>query len=255
MKRFVPLFFLVLASLSAQAQKSDKPPYVYDESYLDPSFVEFKNQLTVAVVERDTVLMRSLFADSVISAGSGDHWVFSPNQIQFEKWSNQEWEEYAHYIRFGFERRTIPPEDDLPYYYPKYSMERFEFGSPSYSGHMETYYPDSIHAVHDYKGVRVETIVVLGENVNIRSAPSLKAPIVRKTTYGRFEMRGGFWADAYEKDIELGHDQTWIAIQLPGEKIGYIASQFTSEQWGSYMSVGKINGQWKIYSFWDLRGC
>lgn len=46
-------------------------PLIHDESYLDPSFVEFRMRLSEAILHRDTSLLKPLLAHTVAESQNG----------------------------------------------------------------------------------------------------------------------------------------------------------------------------------------
>ncbi len=219
------LSLALLAGLTAQAQKSDKQPYVYDESYLDPSFVEFKNKLTVAVTTRDIDALAALCADSIRA---------SP-EMGYEKPSEwKEWEDLSfifdkmeQLLRFGFHR-----------------TEEGAFQAPSY---LRIEDRDFFH----------EDLIVLGENVNIRAKPCLKAKVIRQASYELFEFHYpmGDGLVATESDYCGEHEYNWQEIVLAKGTVGYVYTPLTSQAIWKELTIKKIDGKWRITSFWNPYGC
>jgi len=202
---------------------------IQDESYLEDDFWKFTARLGKCVAERDTVLLKSLLANRVYESkdGCGNEGCTQESLINGYFSSNQSdsWNELGNILRFGFTRVVDGAS----------GKNKTAFQGPSY---LKTLDQDK----------QLGELLILGENVNIRYSPSLKAKVIRQSTYEIFRY------DNLAKTIE-SDDIKWVEIQLENGQKGYIASHLTTINFRKELTVGKIEGIWKIVSFSHIPGC
>jgi hypothetical protein len=95
----------------------------------------------------------------------------------------------------------------------------------------------------------MEELLISGEQVNIREAPGLEAKVIRKASYEKFRYKPLAKLTQTEDGLE------WVEIILDDDRKGFVATQFTTIHLRKELSVAKINGSWKIFSFSHIPGC
>ncbi|MCV6629511.1 MAG: SH3 domain-containing protein [Flavobacteriaceae bacterium] len=135
-------------------------------------------------------------------------------------------------IRFGFVRaidknpKRIVPHDSLIFHGPSY-----------------------------LKKVAIDNeIIVLGEHVNIREKPSLKAKVMRTASFEKFKCDCSILT-AKKTTFQRVDGMGWLEIKLANGEIGYIATKLTSYDLVKEMTIAKVKGEWKIIAYFHQIGC
>ena len=228
MKQLLILIFTITA-FNANAQ------LIHDQSHTDLSFWKFKVKLEEAILKKDTTLLKSLMADKVLESKDicGNQGCDKSEMIKYYfKNNDNNWNELQQIVRFGF-YKNIDDYNEIPILHSKNV-----FSAPSYLKRIDT---------------EIET-VVLGENVNIREKPSLKAKVIRQASYEVFKCDCNI-TDQTETTYQTVDGIDWLEIKLDNGKVGYIASKFTSSDIYKELTVAKVEGRWKIVSFYSPPGC
>lgn len=231
MKKVLFLFLLLGCNALLNAQ-------IQDQSHLDKSFWEFKAKLDYAAVTEDTELLKSLFADKVVESNNGLGEGTPQEMIDYlfedDNSSQLTWEQLRMISRFGFSKLK----------------EKYDYGD-GYIRKGDTFFkgPSYLTSIDEYSQV-----MILGERVNIREKPSLKANIIHKSSYEIFNC---------DCDIETSKESTftnadgysWLEIYLKDGRKGYVVIDFTSQQIYKSLTIAKVNGEWKIVAFYHPPGC
>lgn len=209
---------------------------ISDQSHLELDFFKFKNELLNVVLERDTTKLKSLLADRVFESNNGcgypgcskDDFV----EMYFKYDVENTWKDMLKIIRFGFVRI----EDEDPNM--GVSHEKIVFQGPSYHRKIDS----------------GNEILILGENVNIREKPSLDSKIIRTASFERFDCDCNINTvkkSTYQKVDGID----WLEIKLENGNYGYVSAELTSYKLIKEMTIGKVNGEWKIVTFYNSPGC
>lgn len=209
---------------------------INDQSYLDLEFLKFKTELLNCVIAKDTAKLKDFLADHVFESKDvcGYPGCTKDELIKyyFKEEPDDSWKTMLSIIRFGFTRlEDKNPNNIIPH-------DKIIFQGPSYLKKLDT---DS-------------ELLILGENVNIRKQPSLKADIVRTTSYEIFKCDCNILTMT-EKTYQTVDGINWIEIKLNETEIGYVASELTSYDLIKEMTIAKVNGKWKIISWFQSPGC
>jgi hypothetical protein len=96
-------------------------------------------------------------------------------------------------------------------------------------------------------------IVVVGQNVNVRSSPNATAPVVATLTNEivKYDTTTFQNASAQEKaDLyRLDNPNGWTPVMLPDDKRGFVASRYAYSPVGYRALFGKEAGAWKMQAF------
>ncbi len=235
---------LTLLFVAGHAQQSN--PLVVDESKTDASFMAFKAQLHIAVQKKDVELLLPLLADSVRES-SNNPCQYCPKQyfVQMVCVPNKQrpndayfWQQTELLLKYGFKKG----DEQNPSYIANYVHANQYFTAPAFTIVFDDY----------------DTLLVLEETVKVYNAPTAQDSAISTISYGKYatvntsERRGSqydFWV--YNAD----EDANWAHIALPNGKTGYVLVEKTSVALYKEMTVAKINGQWKIVSFYHPPGC
>lgn len=153
----------------------------------------------------------------------------------FSNNSEDSWEQLKQAVRFGFHRFTA--NQNTRRWVPEGSLC---FQAPSY---FKRFSPDSV-------------LLVLGENVNIRKEAGLKAPIIAQVSYELLGCHCLITAAPHPEEVRINADgRLWMQVFLPDGREGYIAYSLTSVSVYRELTVAKLDGEWKIVSFFMAPGC
>ena len=209
---------------------------INDESYLDSEFLKFKNDLLNCVIKKDTTKLKEFLAEKVFESNDGCGYPGCSKEefikYYFNESAEQSWNDMFKIIRFGFIReKDENPERIVPH-------DSIIFYGPSYLKNVDT----------------DNEIIVLGENVNIREKPSLKAKVIRTASFEKFKCDCNILTTK-KTTYQIIDGIGWLEIKLSSGEIGYVASELTSYDLIKEMTIAKVNGEWKIISFYQSPGC
>ncbi|MCB9256301.1 MAG: SH3 domain-containing protein [Chitinophagales bacterium] len=229
MKNFIYLFIAVFC-FQAKAQ------WIKDESHLDADFLQFKKELLACAIQKDKIKLKEFLAERVFESNDGCPYpgCTKDELIQYYFINNAEdsWNDLLKVIRFGFIQKLdenpdrIVPHDSLIFYGPSYT-----------------------------EGVDSnEEVLILGENVNIREKPGLDAKVIRTASFEKFSCDCSILTNK-ESTYQNRDGITWLEISLPSGQGAYVAAEFTSKRLSREITIAKIEGEWKIISFYQSLGC
>jgi len=229
MKRFI-FILTILLTVKSYGQ------IINDESYLDLSFLKFKTELLNCVIQKDTLKLKEFLAERVFESKDVCGYPGCPKdeliKYYFKENPKESWKNMLTILRFGFSRlEDKNPENIIPH-------DKIIFQGPSYLKKIDT----------------DNELLILGENVNIRKQPNLKSEIIRTASYEVFKCDCNILTMT-DKTYQTVDGINWIEIKLSENKIGYVASELTSYDLIKEMTIAKINGEWKIISWFQSPGC
>ncbi|WP_299125398.1 SH3 domain-containing protein [uncultured Tenacibaculum sp.] len=209
---------------------------INDESYLDLSFLKFKTELLNCVMQKDTLKLKDFLAERVFESKDICGYPGCPKdqliKYYFKESAEDSWKDMLAILRFGFSRlEDENPDNIVPH-------DKVIFQGPSYLKKIDT----------------ENQLLILGENVNIRKEPSLKSEIIRTATYEVFNCDCNTLTMT-NKTYQTVDGINWIEIKLEQNKIGYVSSKLTSYDLIKEMTIAKVNGEWKIISWFQTSGC
>lgn len=210
---------------------------ISDDSYLDESFWVFKEKLIATIVDKDTNQLKPFLADTILESNDGCGYPGCSKEEFIRYYFSEHdklstWEEMSEIIRFGF----IRTEEAFPNYLE--SREKLVFRAPSFM----------------FKHNSRTELVVLGERVNIRAGAGKDKDVIRQATYEVLQCDCDISTETDTTFIEVD-GIWWIEVKLSDGKRGYIASKYTSIELIKEMTIAKINGVWKIISYFNEPGC
>lgn len=211
------------------------PQVVYDQSFRDLTFLRFKNRLTEAILDRDTAKLFPLLAAQVHV--SDDKCSYAPKECLMEEFRqngperDKLWDDMLKAVSFGFSQTVV--NDAI---YRLAGKGEVIFQAPSY--------------LKSFDDSDKQYLLVLGQNVNIREKPALHSKVIAQATFEKLKyadpLRTGLRADFYFAD-----GKQWYQVFLRDGRTGFVMEDFTSASLHRELSVKKINGEWKIISFYS----
>ncbi len=229
------ILFILIAVLFVCHQVSAQ--LIQDETYKDQSFWKFRIKLENCIVQKDTNLLKSLLAERIYVSkdGCGANGCSKDEFIKYyysHGGQAELWEEMEKIIRFGFHRI-----ESNKFIYP-ILREEGGFQAPSYLKKVNT----------------EEEVIILGEFVNIREKPDLNAKIIKQASFEKFHCDCNIITHK-ETTIQRVEGMDWLEIYLNDSQVGYVAANYTSYFIYKEMTISKVNGEWKIISFYNPPGC
>ena len=228
-KAFCPATFALLAALNGFSQT------VYDQTFRDLSFVRFKNKLTEAILDRDTSKLFPLLAPQVHVSEDGCS--YAPKECFMEEFRHSGpdrdklWDDMLKAVSFGFSQTIL--KDAV---YRLAGKGEVIFQAPSY--------------LKSFDDNNKQYLLVLGQNVNIREKPTPYSKSVAQASFEKMKyidpMQTGLRSDFYFED-----GKQWYRVILRDGRAGFIMEDFTSASLHRELSVKKVNGEWKIISFYS----
>lgn len=226
------ILFFTLLSASAFSASSQT---VYDQSFRDASFVKFKTQLMQAVVERDTAKLFPLLAEQVHVNESGCS--YAPKSClmrEFRKGGSETeklWDDMLKILSYGFSRNVM--KNDI---YRLASEGDVIFQAPSY--------------LREFDDKNNTYLLVLGQGVNVRERPGTNAKVIAQASFETLRYIDPL-VTGLRSDFHFYNGKQWYEVALADGRTGYIIEDFVSANINRELSVKKVNGEWKIISFFS----
>jgi len=214
--RTVSVGCLIVLMLAPGASAQVAKLYPIDEAAQDSSLMLFRLRLIEALVERDTAFVYAHLAPEVkVSFGDTDgiesfKAIWQPGAPESPFWSTM-----AGIIGAGGIY-----EADLGY-----SDAEATFIAPYYF----SAFPDEYDAF--------EYGVVVGERVNVRSAPSTEGEVLTRLSYAIVRLPG------------TGSSDGWVPIELADGTEGFMASRYVKSPLDYRAGFEKIDGRWRMFFF------
>lgn len=223
-------FFAIFLNLSLFGQ------FIHDQSYLDESFWKFKIKLENAILNKDTVQLKPLLANRIFESKDVCGLPGCTKEefmlYYFRSGSEFAWNEMESIIRFGFKRIIDEnPQNIIPH-------DSLVFQGPSYLNKFNS----------------EKEVLILAENVNVRERPSLKSKILRQASYETLKCDCSIYKST-SSTFQTIEGIDWLEVYLEDNTKGYVAAKYTSYNFIKEMTIAKINGKWKIISFFNPLGC
>ncbi len=229
MKNYILVLFLFIARVSFGQ-------LIHDDSYMDAEFYQFKSELTSCVLAKDKNKLMTLLADSINTGGDDCDHASCPKDVIMNAYFNESeedsWKQLNAILRYGF-TKINSKELDIPV-----KHEATVFLAPSYYNNFN----DETH------------VLVLGENVNVRKSPSLKAEVVKKVSWELLECDCSVFT-VTESTYPEGDGRDWVEVKENGKVLGYVVQDFTSISIYKHLRVAKVKGKWKITYFYHFSEC
>jgi hypothetical protein len=97
------------------------------------------------------------------------------------------------------------------------------------------------------KATGVETLVITGSRVALRSAPDPEAPAVDWLSYDVVQRSpGDVWEDRSRPVRIQGFEYGWVPVVSPSGKSGWVSEKYARSVIATRLSFQKIGGEWKL---------
>lgn len=240
--KLVTLVLVNFLFLSVSAQNN---PYFHVEPKDDIAFKEFKKQLTTAIEKRDTNLLKPLLADSILESSNGlckycaktKFIGINCTEQETLPYSNDFWEQAEKLITLGFTK----PTEQNPDYYANIVKKGEHLVSPPYNYHNS-----------------FDSVLVLEKGIFIRKEPLKTSKVVTIVNYTVLPTLNSDNVDYDRYDYYIynqDEDIAYIRVKLPNSEVGYLDASYTSQAVHKQITIAKINGAYKIVSYYHPPGC
>lgn len=218
-KIFFAFFLLIFAFSSAFSQEERKALPV-DEGKTDASFSAFREKTLQAAKRRDVKYIlsivdaniRNTFGDSNGIAEFKKMWKINSPKSEF-------WDEFITVLSNG---GTFLKEADAKTFAAPYTFTSF---------------PDDLD-VFEYHAI-------FGNNVNLRSKPEMKAPVVASLSYNivRVDFENSV------KDETRENKYLWLKVKTLGGNTGFVNAKYVRSPIDYRAVFEKRGGRWKMITF------
>ena len=221
--------FCLLISQNSFAQP------VYDQSFRDLSFVRFKNQLTEAILDKDTSKLFPLLAPEIHINDNGCS--YAPKECFMAEFRlpgpdrDKLWSDMLKAVSFGFSHTVL--KDAV---YRLAGKGEAVFQAPSY--------------LKSFDSKNNQQLLVLGQNVNIREKPTQYSKVIAQASFETLKYDDPL-STGSRSDFFFDDGKQWYRVTLRDGRTGYMMEDFTSASLTRELTVKKVNGEWKIISFYS----
>jgi len=211
------------------------PQVIYDQSFRDLTFVRFKNQLTEAILDRDTGKLFPLLAPQVHVSDDGCS--YAPKECFMAEFCesgpdrDKLWDDMLKAVSFGFSQTVL--NDAI---YRLAGKGEVIFQAPSY--------------LKSFDDKNNQYLLVLGQNVNIREKPTPYSKVVAQASFESLKYIDPVLT-GQRSDFYFADGKQWYQVILRDGRVGFIIEDFASVSLKRELSVKKVNGEWKIISFYS----
>lgn len=218
----------LVASPPADSASPRQPITLVDESVQSPEFAKFLDRTKQAVRDRDAKYIRSIVTPET-RFSFGKH--RSIDALNPDNPNSPFWTSLEKALSLGC------------------SQEANGYSCPT----VFHQFAEAIKKSTSPETDAFSAIVVVGENINVRSQPNASAPVIATLTNEIVKYDAQTFQNASEKDraetLKLDSPQGWTPIMLRNDKRGYVSSQYAYSPIGYRVLFGKEQGEWKMQAF------
>jgi hypothetical protein len=200
-----------------------RPIVVRNEIAQDPSFAQFAAKLQQAIRDRDAKYVTSVLPQAGVSIGYG-----RPTSIADLKLSDARsdfWNILDYTMAHGCGRSAINNSPD--------------WLCSTVAADFQRQYPAPKNV--DLLTYMTQSVIVLGQNVNVRSQPNLNGRVIASLTNEVVRSNPNGNA-VFSHNPQIG----WVPVMLNDGKMGYVHRRYAYFVLGYALQIGQVNGQWKI---------
>lgn len=200
-----------------------------DESAQVPDFAQFLERVKQAVRDRDAQFIRSIVTPET-KLGFGPERTIS--YLNPENPKSPFWADLEKALALGC------------------TNERIFFSCPTTFRQFNGAIKD---APDDQKAVAYETsVIVVGENVNVRSQPNTNSPVVALLTNEIVKFDRNTFRTAMldmPETVQQSSLSAWTPVILPNDKSGYVSNRYAYNPLGYRVLFAKEDGKWIMQAF------
>lgn len=202
------------------------PIALVDESVQSPEFTKFLDRTKQAVRDRDAKYIRSIVTPQTKFSFGAQRTIdyLNPENPQSSFWTSLE-----KALSLGCSKETYG-------YSCPTVFQQFDAALKKGSSDLDAF----------------SAIVVVGQNVNVRSRPDVNSSAIATLTNEIVKYDTTTFQNASEQEKEtlrLDNPNGWTPVILSGDRRGFVASRYAYSPVGYRVLFGKEGGEWKMQAF------
>jgi hypothetical protein len=198
-----------------------RPPT--DLATLDAGLAKVRNQILDAYRHRDFERLMPALAPEV--------------NFAFETQSQQEFLKLA---------RAWTPEAARTFW--RNVRDALTLGIARDSEDPEYVYAPYTAVLEQLKSRDVNTVVITGDNVAVRAAPTATAAVIGRLSFSIVESSGNGVPSEANPMIIDDEKYAWEPIVMPDGKTGWISEKYARARTGFRLLFQRVNGEWKLWA-------
>ncbi|GAP98779.1 hypothetical protein NIES2104_53350 [Leptolyngbya sp. NIES-2104] len=203
------------------------PIALVDESVQSPEFVKFLDRTKQAVRDRDAKYIRSIVTPQTKFSFGAQRTI---NYLNPENPKSSFWTSLEKALALGC------------------SQEASGYSCPTVFQQFQSALKPSSTDLDAFSA-----IVVVGQNVNVRSRPDGNSPAIATLTNEIVKYDTTTFQNASEQEksetFRLDNPNGWTPVILSGDRRGFVASRYAYSPVGYRVIFGKEGGEWKMQAF------
>ena len=209
---------------------------IADQVQAGSEFGQFRDQLQQAIKNRDAAFIESILPSDGLAYGFG--LPITPTDMDLTDPNGWFWE--------TLEKMLARGSCELDGDYPPTTPGEEVWICPNVAKAFYRQYPPPA----DAEGIEYEysTVIVLGQGVNVRAAPTVEAPVVGILTNELVKVNQAEREKLLSQnpDNAPGPIQGWTPVILPNQVKGYVFNRYAYQPLDERALFEKIDGQWQM---------
>ncbi len=209
---------------------------IADQVQAGSEFGQFRNQLQQAIKNRDAAFIESILPPDGLAYGFG--LPITSSDMDLSDPNGWFWE--------NLEKMLVRNSCELDGDYPPTTPGEEVWICPNVTKAFYRQYPPPA----DAEGVEYEysTVIVLGQGVNVRAAPSVESPVVGILSNELVKVNQPERERLLSQNLDApsGPIQGWTPVILPNQVKGYVFNRYAYQPLDERALFEKIDGQWQM---------
>lgn len=215
------LSFLLSFPFNGFAQE-ERYVYLTDEAFKDASFQKFRSDLITELKKRNVRHLLSVIDPAIrVSFGTEEGISGFVEMWQPERANSKIWKELLTVLENGGE---FHENDGINTFWAPYTFASFPFDVDPF-----------------------ETMIIFGNNVNLRQRPSTGSNVVGQLSYNIITID---WENSVKPEGRSDYsDYTWLKISTLGGQKGFVSADYVRSHLDYRAGFEKKDGKWKMTAF------
>lgn len=195
-------------------------------------FAQFRDQARRAIERRDVQFIKTVVPKKGIAIGFGRPQTLA--QWNLDNPNAHLWSILEKAISGPCSLTNVKSEQDAD-----------GFVCSNAAGELEKQYPPPKGT--EGVGHLIDKVIIVGNNVNVRSQPTTNSPIVAKLSNEVVKLD----QKTFEKEYGAGKREydpikNWLPVILPNDKTGFVSSRYAHQPLEYRVIFAKIDGKWQL---------
>lgn len=196
------------------------------------SFTQFRDQARRAIERRDVQFIKTVVPKKGIAIGFGRPQTLA--QWNLDNPNAHLWSILEKAISGPCSLTNVHSEQDAD-----------GFVCSNAAGELEKQYPPPKGT--EGVGHLIDKVIIVGENVNVRSQPTVSSPIVAKLSNEVVKLdRKTFEQENSARKREYDPIKDWMPVILPNNKSGFVSSRYAHQPLEYRVIFAKLDGKWQL---------